>query len=109
MTKKHSELKIFPNRVPVELSRIAFPIMVLPEGDRTYSFREERLDLPYWTIILAIGASVDVSKFLDILIWDFLVMSVHLPPAHSGSLDRMSMTFAAVICDADEPCSVNTA
>ena len=30
-------------------------------------------------------------------------------PAHPGSLDMISMTFAAVICDADEPCSVNTA
>ena len=30
-------------------------------------------------------------------------------PAHPGSLDGMSMTFAAVICDADDPCSVNTA
>ena len=29
--------------------------------------------------------------------------------AHPGSLDMVSMTFAAVICDADEPCSVNTA
>ena len=30
-------------------------------------------------------------------------------PAQPGSLDMISMTFAAVICDADEPCSVNTA
>ena len=30
-------------------------------------------------------------------------------PAHPGSLDMISMTFAAVICDADELCSVNTA
>ena len=30
-------------------------------------------------------------------------------PAHPGSLDMISMTFAAVICDADDPCSVNTA
>ena len=29
--------------------------------------------------------------------------------AHPGSLDTMSMIFAAVICDADDPCSVNTA
>ena len=29
-------------------------------------------------------------------------------PDHPGSLDIISMTFAAVICDADEPCSVNT-
>ena len=30
-------------------------------------------------------------------------------PAHPGSLEIMSMTFVAVICDADDPCSVNTA
>ena len=29
--------------------------------------------------------------------------------AHLGSLDMISMTFAAVIRDADDPCSVNTA
>ena len=30
-------------------------------------------------------------------------------PAHPGSLDMIYMTFAAVICDADDPGSVNTA
>ena len=30
-------------------------------------------------------------------------------PADPGSLDMLSMTFAAVICDADDPCLVNTA
>ena len=30
-------------------------------------------------------------------------------PAKPGSLEMISMTFAAVICDADDPCSVNTA
>ena len=30
-------------------------------------------------------------------------------PAQQGSLDLISMTFAAVICDADDPCSVKTA
>ena len=29
-------------------------------------------------------------------------------PEHPGSLDMISMTFAAVICDADDQCSVNT-
>ena len=45
--------------------------MVLPEDDRTDSFREERLGLPYKTMSLAICASVDVSKYLDILTLDF--------------------------------------
>ena len=30
-------------------------------------------------------------------------------PEHPGSLDVTSMTLAAVICDADDPYSVNTA
>ena len=30
-------------------------------------------------------------------------------PAQPGGLDMPSITFAAVICDADEPCSVKTA
>ena len=30
-------------------------------------------------------------------------------PAQPGSLDISSITFAAVICDADDPCSVSTA
>ena len=30
-------------------------------------------------------------------------------PAHPSGLEIMSMTFATVICDADDPCSVNSA
>ena len=30
-------------------------------------------------------------------------------PAHPGSLEMKSMTVAAVICDVDDPCSLNTA
>ena len=30
-------------------------------------------------------------------------------PAQPGSLEMISMTFAAVICDADDRCSLNTA
>ena len=30
-------------------------------------------------------------------------------PAHPGSLEITSITTAAVICEADDPCSVNTA
>ena len=28
-------------------------------------------------------------------------------PSHPGNLEMISMTLAAVICDADNPCSVN--
>ena len=43
--------KLFPNHILKELSRIAFPIIVLSEDDHTDFVQEERLDLPYWTMI----------------------------------------------------------
>ena len=65
---------------------------------------------------------VNESKCLDTPIWDFSVICERLPldlgykqilhqllVLHPGSVDMISMTFAAVICDADDPCSVNTA
>ena len=55
LTSKRCHLKKrFPNRFPTELSQIAFPIIVLPQDDRTDSFREKRLGLPHWTMIWAI-------------------------------------------------------
>ena len=65
-TSKHSQFGNFPNHVKIELSRIAFSTIVLPKGDRTDFVQEGRLDLPYWTMISAICALVDVSKNLDI-------------------------------------------
>ena len=55
-----------PNRILKDLSLIAFPTIVLPKDDRTDFVQEERLGLPYWTMIVAICALVDVSKYLDI-------------------------------------------
>ena len=63
LANKHSQSRTFPDRVPKELSRIAFSVIVLPEDDRTDSLREERLGPPYWTMISAICPSVDVSKY----------------------------------------------
>ena len=40
-------LELFPIRVPMELSRIAFPITVVLKDDRTEFAQEERLGLPY--------------------------------------------------------------
>ena len=104
-------------------SQIAFPTTVLPKDDRTDFAQEERLGLPYWTMIFAICVVVDESKCLDNSISEYSIILEHLPfftcvqgdtapaacPAHPGSLDMISMTFAAVICDADDPCSVFTA
>ena len=63
--------ELFPKRTSIELSQIA---TVLPEGDRTDSFRGERLDLPYRTMILAICVVVDGSKCLDVPIWEFSII-----------------------------------
>ena len=91
--------------------------------DHTDFALKKRLDLPYWTMILAICVVVDESKCLDtpilefsiilgasfILTWVFAHTASAACPAHPGSPEIMSMTSAAVICDADDPCSVNTA
>ena len=54
-------------------------MIVLPKDDRTDVVQEERLGLPYWTMILAICASVDVSKYLDMLTLESLTTLMHLP------------------------------
>ena len=49
---KHSQLETpSPNRTSIRFSQFAFPIIVLPKDDRTDFAQEERLDLPYWTMI----------------------------------------------------------
>ena len=96
---------------------MAFPITVLPKDDHTDFAQEERLGLPHWIMMLAICVLVDVSKYLDILTLEFLIMLMHLPFylglsgyfisclswEQPGSLDIISMTLAAVIWDA-RPC-----
>ena len=92
-------------------SQISFPIIVLPKDDHTDFFQEERLGLPYWTMILAICVVVDESKCLDTPIWDFfnnLCASSILTwvqadtasaacPAQPGNLEMISMILAAAI------------
>ena len=50
--KRHSNLEFSPSHVSIVFSQIAFPKTVLPKDDRTDSAQEERLGLPYWTMIL---------------------------------------------------------
>ena len=71
LTNKHSNLELYPNRVPKALPRIPFPIIVQPKNDRTDFVQEERLGLPFWTMMLATCVVVDLSKYLDILTWNF--------------------------------------
>ena len=71
---------------------------------------------------LAICVSVNVSKSghsdlgifnnvdsSSLLTWVLADAASAACPAQAGSLDFKSITFAAVICDADDLCSVNTA
>ena len=44
-------LKLSPNRVFKEFPKIAFLKIVLPKDDHTDFAQEERLGLPYWTMI----------------------------------------------------------
>ena len=72
-------LEFSPSHVSIGFSQIAFPIIVLPKDDRTDSFQEERLGLPYWTMIEAICVVVDEFKCLDTPIWEFSIICEHLP------------------------------
>ena len=56
-----TNLEFSPIHVAIGFSQLAFPIIVLPKDGRTDSFQEERLGLPYWTMILAICVVVDES------------------------------------------------
>ena len=100
-----------PIQVPIELSRIAFPITVMLKDDRTDFVQEEQLVLQCWTMIWATCVLVDVSRCLDILTWEVAAM-LERPPlltwvladtasaaclAQPGSLEMISMTVAAVI------------
>ena len=67
-----------PNRAAIGFSQVAFPTTVLPKDDRTDFAQEERLRLPYWTMIWAICVVVDASKYLDIRT-EFSMTMVHLP------------------------------
>ena len=68
-----------PKRAAIGFSQIALPIIVLLKDDRTDSVQEERLDLPYWTMILAICVVVDESKCLDTPILEFSIIWEHPP------------------------------
>ena len=79
MYKEIPNLEFSPSHVSIGLSQIAFPMIVLPKDDRTDFVQEERLGLPYWTVILAICVVVDESKCLDIPILEFSTILEHLP------------------------------
>ena len=55
-----------------------------------------------WEFSIKFGAS-------SIFTWVLADTASAACPVQPGSLGMISMTFAAVICDVDDPCSVNTA
>ena len=68
-----------PNHVAKGFSQIAFLIPVMPKDDRTDFAHEERLGLPYWTMILATCVVVDESNCVNTPILEFLTISEYLP------------------------------
>ena len=64
-------LEFSPSHASIVSSQIAFPIIVLPKDDHIDFAQEERLGLPYWTMISAICVVVNESKCLDIPIWEY--------------------------------------
>ena len=66
-----------------------------------------------WRRIQIFGDS-DIGIFNNdgassMLTWVFADAASAVCPAHPGNLDIISITLTAVICDADDPCKVNTA
>ena len=69
---------------------------------------------------LCFGGCIQISGHSDfgffndvgassILTWVLADTASAARPAHPGSPEIMFMTYAALICDADDPCLVNTA
>ena len=56
-------LELSPSHVSIGFSQIAFPIIVLPKDDHTDFAQEERLGLPYWTMILVICVDTPILEF----------------------------------------------
>ena len=61
---------ISPIQAPIELSRLVFPITILPIGVHFNFVREVPQDLQCLPKIFAICVVNDISKHLDILTWE---------------------------------------
>ena len=75
----HSQFGIFSQPCFNRIFSYCLSTIGLPKDDRTDSVQEERLGLPYWTMILAICVVVDESKCLDTPISEFSIICEHLP------------------------------
>ena len=113
----------FSNCAAIGSTQIAFPIIVLPKDDHAHFVQEERHgssildhDLGHLCRSRRIQMSghfaFEIFNNLgafSIFNWVQADTASAACPTQPGSLEMISMTFAAVICDADDPCSVNTA
>ena len=120
---KHSQFETFSQPYFNRFSQIAFPIEVLAKG-WPYRFRSRGttgssiLDHDYGH--LCRGRRIQMSGHSDLWIFSnfrassiFTWVLADTPsascPSQPGNLNMISLTFAAVICDADDPCSLNAA
>ena len=112
-----------PNRTSIGFSQIAVPTTVLPKDDRTDFLREGITGSSMFAHDFdhkCRGRRIQKSGQSDFGILSNLAASSNFPwvqaeaasaacPSQPRSLATTSITFAALVWDADEPCSVKTA
>ena len=78
-TKRHSQFGIFSHPCFNRTFSNCLSHNSPAKDDHTDFVQEERLGLPYWTMILAICVVVDESTCLDTPILEFSIICEHLP------------------------------
>ena len=78
-TNKHSQLETFSQQYFNRNFSNCLSHNSPAKRDHTDFVQEERLDLPHWTMILAICVVVDESKCPDTPIWEFSIIWEHPP------------------------------
>ena len=107
-------------QVPSQLPQIVFPTRGQQGGTVQISFKRKPLGLQRLTMIWAICVVEDVSVHLDLeffatlerppfFTWVSADTASAVCPAHPSNLAITSTICAAVFCETDDPCSVNTA
>ena len=112
-----------PIQVPIELPRTVFPIAI-PANGWPYKFRSRNttgssFSTRFWPFVLSTTyPNIWTFWFLGILsnlgassnfTWKYADTASAACSSQAGNLATTSIIFAAVIWEADEPCSVKTA
>ena len=123
ITNEHYQFGTYPKPYFIERSQMAFPTVVLPEDDH-YRFRSRGTTgssiLDHDLGHLCLGRCMQFSGRSDFGVFNNVGASSTPTrvqtgpasvacPADPGSLAITSIPYAAVTCDADDPCSKNTA